>query len=157
MATTITATHRLRRPLGVVFNPDRHFAEGIKTGARVKLPVGTHVIPTEAQLKNMPDRFERLAAPEAPQQKRAAKSSPALVKDKAEGKDDEKTEGDLVAETLASVGGEWDALTSTQVQGLAAYLGITEEDVQGTGSGGNILKADWIGAVRARYEEGAAE
>lgn len=56
----IRATHRLRRPHGVVFDPARHFLKGMTAGERCTLPAGTHVIPRERELENMPDRFQAL-------------------------------------------------------------------------------------------------
>ncbi len=64
----IKATHRLRRRHGVLYDPKAHFLgdDAPEAGKRVTLPAGTHVIPTEAQLSNLPDRFESLSTPEAP-------------------------------------------------------------------------------------------
>ncbi len=152
----IKATHRLRMPHGVIFDPKCHFIkkDAPEVGERTTLPRGTHVIPSEAQLSNMPDRFESLSIPEAP----------AEMDDDDEGgeddgdadadedpDDDEAIEDDhravdaAVDAALEAVGGDWNALTSPQLKTLAESY---ELDVKGTGSSGNVLKADWIQAVQ---------
>jgi len=150
MAKKIKATHRLRRRHGVLYDPMCHFLgdDAPEAGERVTLPVGTHVIPSEAQLSNLPDRFESLSTPEAPAE--------VTVDDDDEEADDdpddapggvlEPSETDAAVDAaLEAVSGEWSALTSTQLKELAVAYGL---DVQGSGRGGNVLKADWIQAVQ---------
>lgn len=68
---------------------------------------------------------------------------------------DQNTEPDIdvvaseaADEMLESVGGAWDALTHDQLTELAVLF---ELEVHGTGSSGNILKADLVEAVREAH------
>lgn len=162
----IKATHRLRGPHGVIFDPKCHFLKGDdvpEAGDRVTLPIGTHVIPSETQLANLPDRFESLSTPEAPAEVDVDDDGDGDgdgdPEDEDEDDPEDEDEDDAAPEAdqnsskanaavdaaLEAVGGDWSALTSPQLRELAeAY----ELDVQGTGSGGNVLKADWIQAVQ---------
>ncbi|KKN88041.1 hypothetical protein LCGC14_0251130 [marine sediment metagenome] len=149
MAKTIKATHRLRRPHGVIFDPKRHFLKGDdvpEAGARVTLSAGTHVIPSVGQLANLPDRFESLSTPEAPAEIDDPEDDGDGDPEDDEGSEDDHRAADAAVDAaLEAVGGDWSALTSPQLRDLAeAY----ELEVQGTGSGGNVLKADWIQAVQ---------
>ena len=150
----IKATHRLRRRHGVLYDPKAHFLgdDAPEAGKRVTLPAGTHVIPTEAQLSNLPDRFESLSTPEPPAEVEVDDDDDE--DDDGEDDDpDDAPEGALeqsgadaaVDAALEAVSGEWSALTSTQLKELAVAYGL---DVQGSGRGGNVLKADWIQAVQ---------
>lgn len=87
----IRATHRLRRPHGVIFDPARHFVKGIKTGERCTLPAGTHVIPTEGQLANMPDRFQALRVAGTPASR--VIDDGVVDETNGDGGEDESTEG----------------------------------------------------------------
>ena len=146
MAKKIKATHRTRRPHQVFFDPACHFLnkkDAPEAGARVNLPVGTHVIPTEAQLSNLPDRFQSLSAPEAPAE--------AVIEDEDEEEDgeDERSGADIaVDDALSQVNDVWEALTTAQLEDLGDGYEIEEDDVGGTGSNGNVLKADWITAIQ---------
>lgn len=162
----ITATHRLRRPHGVIFDPARHFVKGPKTGERCTLPAGTQVIPTEGQLANMPDRFQllRVAGPPA---ERVIDDDGVPEDDVTGGEDstgtDETTEegGDGKSETkkvnpradvqeaLEAVAGDWNALTSSVLEGLAESYEIT--DIEGSGKTGNLVKADYLRVVQAAF------
>ena len=170
----IKATHRLRRPHQVAFDPRCHFvkkADAPRVGDRVILPIGTHVIPSEAQLANLPDRFESLSTPEPPAEMEVddEDDEDAAVdedddedegnpdEDEPEGSEDEGSEDEpeasdsfsaadaAVNDALEAVGKDWSALTLSQLRELA---GAYELDVKGTGSDGNLLKADWLQAVQ---------
>lgn len=147
----IKATHRLRMPHGVIYDPKCHFLKDApEAGERVTLPRGTHVIPSEEQLSNMPDRFESLSTPEPPAEVEVDDDEDEDPADDDPADDDpeetDHTEAHAAVDAaLEAVGGEWDALTSPQLKELAQTY---ELDVQGTGSGGNVLKADWIEAVQ---------
>ena len=156
MAKKIKATHRLRRPHQVHFDPMRHFlpkGDAPETGDRVTLPAGTHMIPTEGQLIALPDRFESLASP--------AKPAEVTVNDESADDDDDEPDDDEVADddlpseadrlvdvALSEVSDDWSALTSVQLADLADGYGIKAGDIVGSGSSGNVLKADWITTVR---------
>ena len=133
----IKATHRLRAPHYVRYDPDRHFVKGDEPakGDKVKLPAGAHLIPTENELQNIGDRLEPLSTPEAPEEK----------------DEDELTADEQVDAALEAAGGSWEALTSEQLQELAAAYEIDEDSIEGSGSSGNILKADWLEAVQDAY------
>lgn len=153
----IKATHRLRRPHGVVYDPKCHFLKDApKTGDRVTLPAGTHIIPNENQLANMPDRFESLSTPEAP-----AEVEVDDDEDEDPGEDDDPDEDSeehepstpseadqIVDDALSEVNGAWNALTSSQLEDLADGYDIEASNIEGSGSGGNVLKADWIRAIQ---------
>ena len=144
----IKATHRLRRPHQVMFDPRCHFLKGDvpKAGDRVTLPIGTHVVPSESQLANLPDRFESLSTPEAPAEVEVDDQDDGDPEDEDPEEETDTTEADAAVDVgLEAVSDDWSALTSPQLKELAeAY----ELEVQGTGSGGNVLKADWIQAVQ---------
>ena len=172
------ATHRLRRPHQVFYDPTCHFLKGDKPdkGARVTLPSGTHLIPTEGQLANLPDRFESLVAPELPaeaevdddddeddqragdpassssglaEEEEADEASTSEAEEGAEaGEGAKNTADEAVDFALSEVNGEWDALTSVQLEDLAAGYDIEADDIEGTGSAGNVLKGDWMAAVQ---------
>ncbi len=183
----IKATHRLRRPHQVFYDPSCHFLKGEKPekGAKIRLPAGTHVIPTEMQLINLPDRFESLIVPEQPAEVEVddddgepdgddpdadAEEAEADGEDETSGSEEEEdpdeeegsdgedqtpgtpSEADMIVDdALSEVNGEWDALTSVQLEDLADGYDIDAENIEGTGSGGNVLKGDWMAAVqRAR-------
>lgn len=170
MAKTIKATHRLRRPHSVFYDPQLHFLKKAgrpEPGVRVTLPKGTHMIPSETQLTNLPDRFESLSTPEPPAEVEVEvddedgdgdgdggdenDSDDDGQNDDLENDEDTAVEDDhraadaAVDAALEAVSDDWSALTSPQLRKLAeAY----ELEVQGTGSGGNVLKVDWIQAVQ---------
>lgn len=171
----IRATHRLRRPHSVIFDPTKHFVKGFKVGERCTLEAGCHVIPTELQLSNMPDRFQSLSTPEPPAEaviddtgdagKKAGASKKAKVDAKAEvegaGNGATTPEEGASASTnnvdaakavetaLGAVGGDWDALTGTVLRDLALGYGL--DDIPGTGSGGRMKNADYRSAVQEAF------
>ena len=151
MAKKIKATHRTLRPHQVFFDPACHFLKDApEVGARVTLPIGTHVIPTEVQLSNLPDRFQSLSSPEPPAE--------AVIEDEDEEDEDEPdnpSQSDMaVDDALSQVNGVWEALTTAQLEDLGDGYGIEEGDVGGTGSNGNVLKADWIIAIQGARKGG---
>lgn len=162
MAKTIKATHRLTAEHGVFYDPKRHFIDtddddAPDPGQRCTLPKGTHVIPLERELRNMPDRFQSLSDPEPPAEAEVEDDEGEGDGDDedADGEPGDETEDDadpdahtLVDEALAAVGGEWDALTLAQLEDLGDGYGIEASDIEGSGSGGNVLKRDWIGRIR---------
>ncbi len=162
MAKKIKATHRLRRPHEVLFDPTCHFlkkADAPAKGARVVLPKGTHIIPSPSQLANMPDRLESLSTPEAPatamvdddegededeDPEPEAEAEEEEAEDEPEASDSSEAD-DAVDAALEAVSGEWDALLISQLTDLADAYDLS---VEGTGSGGNVLKADLVRAVQ---------
>ena len=167
MAKTVRATHRLRYPHRVLFDPALHFlkkAARPKTGTSVRLLAGTHVIPSEAQLETMPDRFESLTAPEPPAEAEIEDENEdePEISDEPEGAEDEDDEdepetgnedevssaGRAVDDALSAVAGDWEALLAGQLKALAAGYDLTVNEITGTGSRGSVLKADWILAVQ---------
>jgi pyruvate/2-oxoglutarate dehydrogenase complex dihydrolipoamide acyltransferase (E2) component len=146
-----------------MFDPKCHFLkdDAPKVGDRVILPAGTHIIPTESQLANLPDRFENLSTPETPAE---------VEVDDDDGEDDDPdddpddepeddepeehepstpSEADqAVDDALSEVNGSWNSLTSPQLEVLADGYEIEASNIEGSGSGGNVLKADWIRAIQ---------
>ncbi len=182
----IRATHRLLRPHEVFYDPKVHLKldNPPEPGSRIRLPAGTHLIPTAVQLAALPTRFESLAPPEPPaeveveddEDNEPEDEDPDGSKDEPEdegSEDGASTDGtetpseedetesentpahEAVDEALAAVNGAWEAMLSDQLEDLAAGYDIGEDDIEGMGSGGNVLKADWISTVQRAREEGA--